>query len=70
MKISLDPQNPNIIWVGTGENVGGRLMGLRRWNIKSEDGGESWKNMGLKNLNILSKDYNTPKKFRYSLGWL
>ena len=22
--ISLDPQNPNIIWVGTGENVGGR----------------------------------------------
>ena len=22
--ITLDPQNPNIVWVGTGENVGGR----------------------------------------------
>ena len=24
----LDPQNPNIIWVGTGENVGGRHVEL------------------------------------------
>ena len=44
--ISLDPQNPNIIWVGTGENVGGRHVGYGDGIYKSEDGGESWKIWG------------------------
>ena len=25
--ITIDPSNPSIIWVGTGENVGGRHVG-------------------------------------------
>lgn len=53
--ISLDPQNPNIIWVGTGENVGGRHVAYGDGIYKSEDGGSSWKNMGLKKSEHLSK---------------
>ena len=53
--ISLDPQNPNIIWVGTGENVGGRHVAYGDGVYKSEDGGNSWKNMGLKKSEHLSK---------------
>ena len=47
--ISLDPQNTNIIWVGTGENVGGRHVAYGDGIYKSEDAGKTWKNMGLKN---------------------
>ena len=53
--ISLDPQNPNIIWVGTGENVGGRHVAYGDGIYKSKDGGKSWKNMGLKKSEHLSK---------------
>ena len=53
--ISLDPQNSNIIWVGTGENVGGRHVAYGDGIYKSEDGGNSWKNMGLKKSEHLSK---------------
>lgn len=53
--ITLDPQNPEIVWVGTGENVGGRHMGYGDGIYKSEDGGKSWKNMGLKKSEHLSK---------------
>ncbi|MAO71791.1 MAG: glycosyl hydrolase [Flavobacteriales bacterium] len=59
--ISLDPQNPNIIWVGTGENVGGRHVAYGDGIYKSEDGGESWKNMGLKKSEHISKVIIHPK---------
>ncbi len=51
----LDPQNPEVVWVGTGENVGGRHMSYGDGIYKSEDGGKSWKNMGLKKSEHLSK---------------
>lgn len=53
--ITLDSNNPNIVWVGTGENVGGRHVGYGDGIYKSEDGGKSWKNMGLKNSEHISK---------------
>jgi photosystem II stability/assembly factor-like uncharacterized protein len=53
--ITLDPQNPEIIWVGTGENVGGRHIGYGDGIYKSTDGGKTWKNFGLKNSEHLSK---------------
>jgi photosystem II stability/assembly factor-like uncharacterized protein len=53
--IALDPQNPEIVWVGTGENVGGRHVGYGDGVYKSEDGGDSWENMGLKKSEHLSK---------------
>ncbi|MEO7801280.1 MAG: hypothetical protein ABIR81_04735, partial [Ginsengibacter sp.] len=47
--VVLDPKNPNIVWVGTGENNNQRSVGYGNGIYKSEDGGKSWKNMGLKN---------------------
>ncbi|MBQ0735496.1 VPS10 domain-containing protein [Aquimarina celericrescens] len=53
--VTIDPIDHNIIWVGTGENVGGRHIGYGDGIYRSEDGGASWKNMGLKNSEHISK---------------
>ncbi|MCF8235860.1 MAG: hypothetical protein K9G67_13000 [Bacteroidales bacterium] len=53
--IAIDPNNPNTIWVGTGENVGGRHVGYGDGIYRSEDGGKNWKNMGLKKSEHISK---------------
>ncbi len=45
--ITLDPNNPEVVWVGSGENVGGRHVGFGDGIYRSEDGGASWKNLGL-----------------------
>jgi photosystem II stability/assembly factor-like uncharacterized protein len=47
--ITIDPNNSDTIWVGTGENVSGRHVGYGDGIYKSLDGGNSWTNMGLKN---------------------
>jgi photosystem II stability/assembly factor-like uncharacterized protein len=46
--VTIDPNNPHVIWVGTGENVGGRHMGYGDGIYRSNDGGSTWENMGLK----------------------
>ena len=46
--LKMDPSNPSVIWVGTGENNHQRQIGYGDGIYKSEDGGASWKNMGLK----------------------
>lgn len=46
--ILLDPKNPNIVWVGTGENNSQRSVGYGDGVYKSEDGGRTWRNVGLK----------------------
>ncbi len=53
--VTIDPSNPHIVWVGTGENVGGRHVGYGDGVYKSMDGGRSWKNMGLKESEHISK---------------
>lgn len=53
--VTIDPGNPDIIWVGTGENVGGRHVGYGDGIYRSRDGGASWKNLGLKDSHHLSK---------------
>ncbi len=53
--VTLDPNNPYTVWVGTGENVGGRHAGFGDGIYKSDDGGASWQNMGLKNSEHISK---------------
>lgn len=63
--VTIDPSNPNIIWVGTGENNGGRHISFGDGVYKSMDGGQTWKNMGLKKSERISdivihpKDSNT-----------
>ena len=46
--VTLDPQNPQVVWVGTGENNAQRSVGYGDGVYKSTDGGRSWRNMGLK----------------------
>ncbi len=45
--LALDPTNPNVIWVGSGENNNQRSVGYGDGIYKSEDGGKSFKNLGL-----------------------
>ncbi len=47
--VAIDPNNPLIVWVGTGENNSQRSVGYGDGVYKSLDGGKTWKNMGLKN---------------------
>ena len=46
--ITLDPNNNNVVWVGSGENNNQRSVAYGDGVYKSLDGGKSWKNMGLK----------------------
>nr|WP_321411861.1 glycosyl hydrolase [uncultured Carboxylicivirga sp.] len=59
--ISIDPVNPHTIWVGTGENVGGRHVGFGDGIYRSDDDGASWNNMGLKHSEHISKIIIHPK---------
>ena len=47
--LAIDPVNTNVIWVGSGENNNQRVVAYGDGIYKSEDGGKSFKNMGLKN---------------------
>ena len=53
--VAVDPNNPHIVWVGTGENVGGRHVGYGDGIYRSNDDGNSWKNMGLSESQHISK---------------
>lgn len=53
--VAIDPTNPNVVWVGTGENVSGRHVGWGDGIYKSLDGGKSWKNMGLRQSEHIGK---------------
>ncbi|MCB9056948.1 MAG: glycosyl hydrolase [Calditrichae bacterium] len=53
--ITIDPANRSTIWVGTGENVGGRHVGFGDGVYRSLDGGSSWENLGLKESQHISK---------------
>jgi len=53
--VTIDPNNPHTVWVGTGENVGGRHVGIGDGIYRSDDDGASWKNMGLKESQHISK---------------
>ncbi len=45
--VTLDPTNPNVVWVGTGENNSQRSVAFGDGVYKSLDGGQNWKNVGL-----------------------
>lgn len=45
--ITLDPGNPFVVWVGTGENNSQRSVSWGDGVYRSLDGGKTWKQMGL-----------------------
>jgi photosystem II stability/assembly factor-like uncharacterized protein len=45
--ITIDPVNPKIVWVGTGESWTRNSTSIGDGIYKSTDGGETWTNMGL-----------------------
>lgn len=53
--LGLDPSNANRIWVGTGENNGGRHLGFGDGLYLSNDGGANWENVGLEESERISK---------------
>ncbi len=46
--VAVDPQDPLVVWVGTGENNSQRSVGYGDGVYKSTDGGRSFTNVGLK----------------------
>ncbi len=46
--IALAPSNPEIVWVGTGESNNSRSSSWGDGVYKSENGGRTWTNMGLR----------------------
>ncbi|MCP4047460.1 MAG: glycosyl hydrolase, partial [Gammaproteobacteria bacterium] len=59
--VSLDPNNPDVVWVGTGENVSGRHVGWGDGVYKSTDAGKNWTNMGLKKSEHIGKILIDPR---------
>lgn len=53
--VTIAPNNPRVIWVGTGENVGGRHVGFGDGIYRSRDGGASWEHLGLEASEHISK---------------
>ena len=59
--VTIDPTNPNVVWVGTGENNSQRSVGYGDGVYKTLDGGKSWKNVGLKASEHVGKIVVDPK---------
>ena len=59
--VTVDPSNSNNVWIGTGENNGGRHIGFGDGIYVSRDAGKSFKNMGLKQSEHLSKILIDPR---------
>ncbi|MDP6921883.1 MAG: glycosyl hydrolase [Lutibacter sp.] len=58
--LTLDPQNPATIWLGTGENVGGRHVGIGHGVFVSDDSGQTWEQRGLTKSEHIAKIHVHP----------
>jgi photosystem II stability/assembly factor-like uncharacterized protein len=59
--ITLDPRNPLVVWVGTGENNSQRSVSYGDGVYKSIDGGTTWENVGLKNSEHIARILIDPR---------
>ena len=59
--VVMDPKNPNVIWVGTGENNSQRSVAYGDGVYKSTDSGKSWQNVGLKTSEHIGKILIDPR---------
>src|SRR5438445_682703 len=53
--VTIDPKNPKVIWVGTGESWTRNSVSVGDGVYKSVDGGENWTNLGLKDSEHIAK---------------
>ncbi len=72
--ITLDPKNSNVVWVGTGENNSQRSVSYGDGVYRSDDGGQSWKNLGLKASGHIGRIAIDPRNsnvvYVAAQGWL
>ena len=59
--MAVSQSNPDIVWVGTGENNPRNSVTYGDGVYKSTDGGKTWKNMGLKKTFQIGKVIVHPK---------
>jgi photosystem II stability/assembly factor-like uncharacterized protein len=59
--VTVDPSNPKIVWVGTGESWARNSVSVGDGIYKSTDGGENWTNVGLKDSERISRILVDPK---------
>ncbi len=59
--VTIDPSNPDIVWIGTGENVSGRHVGIGDGVYKSLNGGRTWTNMGLRQSEHIARILVDPR---------
>lgn len=59
--ITIDPKNPSIVWLGSGENNNQRSVSYGDGVYKSEDGGRTWHNVGLKKTEHIARIVVDPK---------
>ncbi|MDM3870468.1 glycosyl hydrolase [Porticoccus sp. W117] len=59
--VELDPKNPEVIWVGTGENNSQRSVADGDGVYKSVDGGKTFKHLGLKKSGHISQIVIDPR---------
>ena len=60
--IAIDPKNPKVIWVGSGESWTRNSVSIGDGIYKSVDGGENWTNVGLKESERISKILDITKE--------
>jgi photosystem II stability/assembly factor-like uncharacterized protein len=59
--IAVQPDNRSVIWVGTGESNVRNSVSFGDGVYKSEDGGATWKNVGLEQTQTISRIIIDPK---------
>lgn len=59
--VVLDPKNPNTVWVGTGENNSQRSVGYGDGVYRSDDGGKTWRRVGLDKSEHIGKILIDPR---------
>jgi photosystem II stability/assembly factor-like uncharacterized protein len=59
--VAMDPSNPRTVWVGTGESWTRNSVSVGNGIYRSDDGGETWSNMGLAASERISEILVHPK---------
>ncbi len=59
--ITMDPNNPQVVWVGTGENNSQRSVGYGDGVYRSINGGKSWENVGLEDSEHIGMIWIDPR---------